>query len=56
MLNDVSWYVPFIETCTKEKLAWATTPAVHSYEQFPPVADYESLMAQYAQHPTSASR
>lgn len=47
MLNDVSWYVPFIETCTKEKLAWATTPAVHSFEQFPPVEDYAALIAEY---------
>jgi len=35
MLNDVSWYIPFIETYTKEKLVWATTPAVHSFEKFP---------------------
>jgi hypothetical protein len=56
MLNDMSWYVPFIETCTKEKLAWATTPAVHSYEQFPQVADYEALMAEYAQQLLPRSR
>jgi hypothetical protein len=56
MLNDVAWYVPFIETCTKEKLVWATTPAVHSFEKFPPIADYAALIAEYAaQQPTRLS-
>jgi hypothetical protein len=49
MLDDASWFVPFIETCTKEKLPWATTPAVHSYETFPPMAQYAVLVAEYAQ-------
>ena len=31
MLDDPSWFTPFIETWTSEKLAWAATPAVHSY-------------------------
>jgi hypothetical protein len=52
MLNDVAWYVPFIETCTQEKLVWATTPAVHSFEKFPPIADYAALIAEYAQQTT----
>jgi hypothetical protein len=49
MLDDASWFAPFIETCTKEKLPWATTPAVHSYETFPPMALYAALVAEYAQ-------
>jgi hypothetical protein len=48
MLDDASWFVPFIETCTAERLPWATTPAVHSFETFPPLADYQGLVAQYA--------
>ena len=48
MLEDTGWYSPFIETYTSEKLAWATTPAVHSYEKFPPMEDYEGLVAAYA--------
>ena len=48
MLEDTSWTSPFIETYTSEKLAWATTPAVHSYEKFPPMEDYEGLVAAYA--------
>jgi hypothetical protein len=55
LLNDVAWYIPFIETCTKEKLLWATTPAVHSFEKFPPIADYAALIAEYAQQTTRLS-
>ncbi len=38
----------FIETYTSEKLAWAQTPAAHSYEKFPPMEDYEKLIGAYA--------
>jgi len=48
MLDDASWFVPFIETFTAEKLPWATTPAVHSYERFPPFEAFEGLVADYA--------
>jgi hypothetical protein len=48
MLDDPSWFVPFVETFTEEKLAWATTPAVHSYRRFPPFEDYEGLTKEYA--------
>lgn len=49
MLEDTSWYSPFIETYTSEKLAWATTPAEHSYEKFPAMEDFEPLLSSYAQ-------
>ncbi len=48
MLDDPQWFVPFIETYTSEKLPWATTPAVHSYETFPPMEDYEGLVKEFA--------
>lgn len=48
MLDDIRWYTPFIETCTDERLPWATTPARHSYAQFPPEADFPRLLAEYA--------
>jgi hypothetical protein len=50
MLEQASSLAPFIETCTKEKLPWATTPAVHSFGAFPPISDYTALVAEYAQH------
>jgi hypothetical protein len=48
MLDDVSWFSPFIESYTSEKLPWATTPAVHSFEKFPPFEAYEELTREYA--------
>jgi hypothetical protein len=49
MLDDASWYSPFIETFTREKLPWATTSAVHSYETFPPMEAYEGLLRAFAE-------
>ena len=48
MLEDASWFTPFIETWTSEKLPWATTPAVHSYAAVPALEDYEVLLQEYA--------
>ncbi|MGK9052012.1 GFA family protein [Neorhizobium sp. CSC1952] len=49
MLDDASWFVPFIETYTSEKLPWAATPAAHSYEGFPPFETYEALVKEFAE-------
>jgi hypothetical protein len=49
MLDDPSWYVPFVETYTSEKLPWVSTPAVHSYPQFPPLEDMELLLREFAE-------
>ena len=51
MLDDASWFTPFIETFTSEKLPWASTPAVHSFETFPAVEEYLGLTEAYAKHP-----
>ena len=48
LLDDVSWFEPFIETWTSEKLQWANTPAVHRYAGFPPMDDYGKLMAEFS--------
>ena len=48
MLDDASWFSPFIETYTSEKLPWATTGAVHSFEKFPPFEAYAALTTQFA--------
>jgi hypothetical protein len=47
MLDDHADFAPFIESYTSEKLPWATTPAVHSYEKFPPFEAYEALIREY---------
>ncbi|MBP7241883.1 GFA family protein [Amaricoccus sp.] len=49
MLDDPSWFAPFVETWTSERLPWAQTPAVHSYEGFPPEEDFPRLLAEYAE-------
>ena len=49
MLDDPSWFAPFVETFTREKLPWATTPAVHGFETFPPMEAYEGLLKEYAE-------
>lgn len=49
IFEDTSWFSPFIETMTKEKIEWASTPARHSFEGFPPMEEYQSLMGEFAQ-------
>jgi hypothetical protein len=50
VLFDVPlWRIPFAETCVDEKLPWATTPAQHSFAQYPPPEQYASLMAAYSE-------
>src|SRR5215470_14031197 len=49
MLDDPSWFVPFVETYTSEKLPWATTPATHSFPAFPTIEQYGELTAEFAQ-------
>lgn len=55
MFDDASWFTPFIETMTSERLPWATTPAVHSFKRFPPVESYDTLMKEYATFLTTHS-
>ena len=49
LLEDRSWFSPFIETMTKEKLAWAETPARHRFEGFPPMEDFGKLMKEFSE-------
>ena len=51
LLEGAGRFAPFIETCTREKLPWATTPAVHGYESFPAPADFPRLIEAYARAP-----
>ena len=53
-LDDTSWFSPSIETFTSEKLPWATTAAVHSYETFPPMEAYEGLVKEFAEKQAAA--
>ena len=48
LLSDPSWFTPFIETMTAEKLAWATTPARYRFEGFPSMEELPQLIAEFA--------
>ena len=48
LLDDARSYRPFIETYTSERLLWARTPAVHSFERFPPPERFPALLAEFA--------
>lgn len=47
-------FPPFVESNILEKLPWATTPAVHSFEKFPPPESFKGLIEEYAQHAKGA--
>ena len=47
MLEDTSWFVPFVETWTIEALPWTNLSVRHSYARFPPSEDYGRLVAEY---------
>ncbi len=53
LLQNAHSFRPFIETYTVEMLPWATTPAVHSFEKFPPMEDFPVLLAEFAKQPGS---
>lgn len=50
MLDDCSWFVPFTEFWTQEALAWATTPAVHSFAIQPAFEDVGKLIEDFARN------
>ncbi len=49
MLENANGLAPFMETCTREALPWAKTPALHSFEGFPPMELYPELLVEFAQ-------
>ena len=48
LLDQAEHLPPYIETCTREKLPWAVTPAVRSYPSFPPLDEFPQLIEAYA--------
>ncbi len=52
LFDDCRSFRPFIETYTSEKLPWVETPAVHSFEAFPPEDQLQALGEAFATHPT----
>ena len=48
MLDNARSYLPFMETYTSERLAWATTDAVRSFEAFPSPDEFSVLLAEFS--------
>lgn len=49
MIDDAQSFYPFIETYTDEKLSWTTTPAVHSFKEFPSPDGFPALLSEFAE-------
>ncbi len=47
MFDNTAGIAPFIETFTSEKLPFAQTGAVHSFDRFPPMETMQELVAEY---------
>lgn len=47
MLDDPSWFVPFVDFSTSKKLSWASTPSTVSYEHLPPLVEFASLIERF---------
>lgn len=48
MMDDAQSFSPFIKTYTDEKLSWATTHAVHSFNKFPSPENFPALLSEFA--------
>lgn len=48
MLDDTTWFVPFVESYTSEALPWAVIGAAHTYAEFPPADAYQMLLGDFA--------
>jgi hypothetical protein len=48
LLDDQRGLEPFMETMTREKLAWVAIPVSHSYETWPPAEAFATLVTEFA--------
>lgn len=47
LLDDPTWFAPWLESQTAEKLPWAETGAERSFERFPEMDAYQGLIVEY---------
>ena len=50
MLEDASWFAPYVETCRAEGFPWATTGAKHSFPNIPEPTVWGPLTLEFAEH------
>ena len=49
VLDDLTWFEPFIELMTEEKLSWSSVPAVRSFTRYPEnMEELGALMVDYS--------
>jgi hypothetical protein len=48
MLDERSWFAPFVETCTSEAYPWAKTGAPHGFTNIPEASVWGPLVAEFA--------
>lgn len=51
MLDDATWFRPFVEFWTSEKLPGVESGAVHSHETMPAMDAFQPLIEEFARHP-----
>ncbi len=47
LLDNATWFAPFMETFTKTRLPWVSTGAVRSFDAFPPMDGFEQILEEY---------
>jgi hypothetical protein len=52
ILDEHGWFAPYVEVYTGEKLPWAETTAVHSFETQPEFSAYAALIPEFAERGT----
>jgi hypothetical protein len=50
MFDEASDFSPFVETMTRDKLPWVTTPAVLSFSGFPSSNEFRDIVRAFAEH------
>lgn len=50
MLEDASWYAPFVETCRAEGFGWAATGAKHRFPNIPEMGAWGPLIEDFARN------
>ena len=54
-LDTRLWVVPFVETWTREKFPWVSTPAEYSFESVPELEAWEGIMKDFSLRGTRPS-
>lgn len=48
MFDDTSWFAPYVDIYTSEKMPWVSTSAPHAYPEYPGMETFPKLIEDYA--------